>query len=84
MQLGREKVDKEVEDGAAQGGVFSPLVFNNVGAESVEAVADEPGQEGHIFVDDVNIISLGNDELELGKNMQIALDCQVEWSKSHS
>ena len=69
-------------DGAAQGGVFSPPVFNNVGAESVEAVPDEPGQEGHVFADDVNVIASGNDELELGENMQVALDLQVEWSKS--
>ena len=82
-QLGSEKVEREVEDGAAQGGVFSPPVFNNVGAESVEAVPDRPDQEGHVFADDVNVIASGDDELELGENMQEALDCQVEWSKSH-
>ena len=82
--LGNDTVRKRITTGAAEGGILSPPLFNNVVSEGVQAYTTRSQTQGKAFADDIILLRSGYDIWEIALNLQIAANSLSDWAKSNS
>ena len=80
--LGNDTISKNITTGAAEGGILSPALFNNVMSEAADRFPEDSGTDLNVFADDMNLLRVGYDIWNIGLHLQGGVNCLSDWAKS--
>ena len=78
--IGLVTMDREVNNGCPEGGILSPPLFNCVASEAVDLFNEVPGTDCYGYADDIKLMVVGNDIMDMGRQMQAAINKLMTWA----